>query len=326
MPLLDIAQARRLLMSRSELIASGITDRELAARLRAGSIRRVRRGWYVRSEDWNAQWGEGRHLIEVVAAHQNSEPPGPLFVGVSAAVLHGLPIYRHVPIRPHALIEHRGHTSGRVGIHWHDLAFDDADITAIDGIRCSSLTRTVLDVASSLHLEGAVTTTDAALRRCAVIDGRTQDEELAGVWRDDLLRRADAVSTRGIRQARRVIEFADGRAESPGESVSRVQLDRIGFRQFDLQMPVVGPDGRTFWMDFAFRRSRCFGEFDGKSKYTDPEFARGRTSTEVLFDEKDREDSVRGVTGWRVGRWGAEHIKTPDALAARLRAFGITPP
>ena len=32
-----------------------------------------------------------------------------------------------------------------------------------------------------------------------------------------------------------------------------------------------------------------------------------------------------GVTGWRIVRWTSEHIATADALAARLRAFGIPP-
>lgn len=326
MPLLTIAQARQLLLSRSHLVALGVTDRELAAQRSAGVIRRIRRGWYVHAEDWNAQWNEGRHLLEVIATHLNSDRPRPLFVGASAAVLHGLPLYGHFPKRVQALIEHRGHTSGRTGIHWHDLAFDDADVASVEGVRCASLLRTVLDLAASLRLEGAVAVADAALRRYAVLDGRTQNDHLADEWRDELRRRADSVSTRGIRQARHVIGFADGRAESPGESVSRVQLNRLGFTRFDLQVPVKGPDGRTFWMDFAFPRSRCFGEFDGKAKYTDPAFTRGRSAEAILFDEKDREDAVRGVTGWGFARWGSEHIKTPDAFGERLSAFGITPP
>lgn len=326
MPPLTIAQARLLLSSRSLLRARGFTDRELASQLSAGRMHRVRRGWYVGAEDWNSQWTEGRHLLEVVATHLNSDPPGPLFVGASAAVLHGLPLYAHRPARTHALVEHRGHTSGRTGIHWHDIAFDHADEASVDDIRCSSLPRTVLDLAASLRFEGAVAVADAALRRAAVPDGHVQSAELADRWRDDLGRRADALSTRGIRQARAVIEFADGRAQLPGESVSRVQLHRLGFTQVDLQVPVAGPDGETYWMDFAFPRSRRFGEFDGKGKYLDPVFMGGRTAEEILFAEKRREDAVRGVTGWGVARWGFEHVTTPDALGARLRAFGITPP
>jgi len=326
MPVLSVTEARKLLASRGALVARGISDRELATRLASGELRRVRRGWYIRAADWEAQWNEGRHLIEVVATHLNSDPPGPLFVGASAAVLHGLPLYGHTPTRVHALVEHRGHTTGRTGIHWHDRRFAAADEVVVEGIRCASADRTTLDLAASLHLVGAVAVADAALRAFAVVDGRTQDPARADEWRQRLLDRASRVSTRGIRQARHVLEFADGRAQLPGESVSRVRLDQLGYTQFDLQSPVVVPDGRTFWMDFAFPRARFFGEFDGRAKYSDPAFTAGRSTQEVLLDEKTREDAVRGVTGWGVARWGFEHIRTPDAFGARLRAFGITPP
>jgi len=241
-------------------------------------------------------------------------------------VLHGLPLYGHFPTRAHAHIEHRGHTSRRQGIHWHDVDLSPDDEVVVDGIRCASMPRTVPDLSASMRFEGAVAAADAALRRFAVPDGRIHDPEIAEGWRDELRRRASRVSTRGIRQARRVIEFADGRAQLPGESVSRVRLDQLGFTRFDLQTPVTVPDGRTFWMDFAFPRTRCFGEFDGLVKYSAPEYMGDRTAMEVLTDEKSREDAVRGVTGWRIVRWGFEHIKTPDALGARLHAFGITPP
>jgi len=323
---LTVRDARLLLDSRSDLVDRGGSDRELAARLASGEIRRVRRGWYVRTADWEAQWNEGRHLMQVVATHQNSDAPGPLFVGASAAVLHGLPLYAHSPTRAHAVVEHRGHTSRRQDIHWHNVRLAESDEVVVDGIRCTSLSRTVLDLAAGMRFEGAVAVADAALRAFAVPDGRHQDPERAEAWREELRHRASRVSTRGIRQARRVIEFADGRAQLPGESVSRVRLDQLGFTRFELQSPVTAPDGQTLWMDFAFPRARCFGEFDGRTKYSTPEYARGRTPMEVLIDEKSREDAVRGVTGWRIARWGFEHIRTPDALGARLHAFGITPP
>jgi len=323
---LTVPAARGLLLSRDELRATGLTDRELSARVDSGELRRVRRGRYVHVHDWNDLWSEGRHLLEVVAVEMNSEPPGPLLIGVSAAVLHGLPLYRTAPRQVHAAIEGRRHTRNRMGIHWHDVTVPAEDITAIDGIRCTSLDRTVLDITATMHREAAVAAADAALRRVAVIDGHHQDAALAGTWRDVLSGRAHAVSTRGIRQAREVISFADGRAQLPGESVSRLQLHRLGFRSVRLQEHIIGPDGESYWLDFAFERSRCFGEFDGRGKYTDPSVTGGATIEDIVMAEKRREDAVRGVTGWGLGRWESSHIRTPDALGARLQAFGIRPP
>lgn len=323
---LTIAAARGLLRSRDELRATGLTDRELSAGVASGELRRVRRGRYVHARDWSDLWGEGRHLLEVAAVQMNSDPPGPLFTGVSAAVLHGLPLYRTAPRLVHAAIEGRRHTRSRMGIHWHDIPVPAHDVTVIGGIRCTSLDRTVLDVAATVHQEAAVAVADAALRRFAVVDGHHQDAELAGIWRGVLSGRAHLVSTRGIRQAREVISFADGRAQLPGESVSRLQLHRLGFRSVRLQEQVIGPDGETYWLDFAFERSRCFGEFDGRGKYTDPSMTGGATIEDIVMAEKRREDAVRGVTGWGLGRWESSHIGTPDALGARLQAFGIRPP
>lgn len=322
---LTVPEARSLLRSRPRLLDSGLTDRELRAHVTAGRLRRVRRGWYVRTKDWVPLWPEERHLVEVTAAHLNADAPGPVMVGVSAAVLHALPLYRLVPEHVHALIEGTRHGRSRAGIRWHDFEVPLSDMTVIDGIRCTTLARTVLDVAGSLTTEGAVAAADAAFRSFAAL-GPTAQADIAEEWRGELSWRAQARSTPGIRQARTVIAFADARAESPGESVSRLQLHRLGFTQVDLQAHVILPAGEDYRLDFAFERSRSFGEFDGLGKYTDPRILGDRTPEEVLIEEKKREDAVRGVTGWGVARWGSEHIRTARGLGARLRAFGIAPP
>lgn len=326
MPSLTVPEARKLLRSRARLLDNGLTDRDLRTYVAAGTLKRVRRGWYVRTKEWTPLWPEERHLVELVAAHQNADAPGPVMIGVSAAVLHALPLYRLTPDHVHALIEGSRHGRSRADIRWHGFDIPPSDITVIDGIRCTTLARTVLDVAASVPMASAVAVADAALRSVAVVDGHVQDAGIAEEWRSELSARARERSTPGIRQARTVIAFADGRAESPGESVSRLQLRRLGFTQLDLQSHVRGPAGEDYWMDFAFERSRSFGEFDGIGKYTDPRLLGGRTTQEALLEEKRREDAVRGVTGWGVARWGSEHITTTARLGSRLRAFGITPP
>lgn len=157
------------------------------------------------------------------------------------------------------------------------------------------------------------------------IDGHEVDHDEVDAWRAEVDRLCVA-GLRGVRRARWIGAFADGRAQLPGESVSRLQLHRLGFRDIDLQVPLVGSDGARYFADFGFPRSQAFGEFDGEEKYRDAELRTTSTAADAVMAEKHREDEIRGVTGWRVVRWGSSHIRTPEDLGRRLAAFGIRPP
>lgn len=321
---IGLAQARDLLKTREELLDSGSTPREIRALVAERRLIRVRRDRYVEAAAHDDLWGEGRHLVAVVAAHLNADPPGPVFWGPSAAVLLGLPLYRLSPNKVHTVILGARHGRTRAGVLQHGVGLDGADIVDIDGIRCTSLERTVLDLACTTSPETALSAADAALRRVAV-ERHRQDPDRATDWHRRMSLRA-TVRTRGIRRARGILDFADGRAQLPGESVSRLQLHRIGFTSVELQPHVVGSEGDEYWIDFGFPRNRVFGEFDGRGKYVDPEVRRTRSTEDTVLAEKRREDDVRGVTGWRFARWEDRHVRTPDALAARLQAFGVRPP
>ena len=81
-----------------------------------------------------------------------------------------------------------------------------------------------------------------------------------------------------------------------------------------------------FFVDLALDDVSAFGEFDGTGKYLDEALTRGIPLEQILLEEKQREDWIRGTTQRRFARWGDEHITSPQALAARLRSFKITPP
>lgn len=323
---LDLSMARSLLASRDQLLSRRWTDRQISTGVTGGDLVRVRRGWYVEGDAWRGLWSEGQHLLKVLAAHLNADGEGPVFSGESAAVLWGLPLYRHRPAVVHALLDGTRHGRTRAGILWHPRSeIDLHDIVTVDGIRCTSMDRTVIDAARTLPVAAAVSLADAALRRVATRE-HEQDAELAADWRERLGSRLGESRARGVRVARRVIAFADGRAQLPGESVSRLHLARLGFRNLGLQESVVGSRGSRYWLDFAFRGARVFGEFDGEGKYLDPDLLQSRSTQEVLLEEKRREDDIRGVTGWRLIRWGNEHIRSSGMLGARLSAFGVRPP
>jgi hypothetical protein len=243
---------------------------------------------------------------------------------MSAGVLWDLPLYGVSDKVVHTLIRGARHTRTAAGIARHDIEVGESDIVERHGLLCTSLTRTVFDMVRTMSAEAATSAADAALRLVAV-KGQSPDAEASEQWREELLRLA-APGLRGVRKVRWTADFADGRAQLPGESVSRLQLSRLGFRDLDLQVPVVGSEGDRYFMDFGFPGSRMFGEFDGEGKYLEPELRRTATPVDAVLAEKRREDDVRGVTGWGVRRWGGVHITSADALGARLAAFGIHPP
>ena len=102
----------------------------------------------------------------------------------------------------------------------------------------------------------------------------------------------------------RVLQFLDGRAESPGESRSRVALSRWGtLPNPELQPSIFDEKGRFLArVDFLFPELGVIGEFDGEGKYRRKELRGTRTADDVVIAEKIREDALRAL-GWIVVRW-----------------------
>ncbi|WP_043361396.1 type IV toxin-antitoxin system AbiEi family antitoxin domain-containing protein [Microbacterium testaceum] len=324
--LTDIQRVRRMLFTREELLDRDVTQRELRAAGVGGRWMRIQPGIYVERAAFDALRPAHRHRIAVVAAVGRSRGRIGVVSHLSAAVLHGLPQYRFRPRPVSVTIPDATHPPSRAGLRRHTDELGEADVIEIDGIRCTSLERTIFDIARTEPLETSVSCADAALRRL-VVDGRTFDADLQVEWRERFARRAErAAGRRGVRRARWVGGFADGRAELPGESVSRLQLHRLGFREFDLQVAVEGPRGFDYYVDVGLGEVRTFWEFDGEEKYRSEAMRRGRSLEDVLLEEKRREDWIRGRTRWHFVRGGFTDIATPETLAARLSAFGVKSP
>ena len=321
-----IPHLRSIIRERDQLDMRGWSDRAIRVAIKDGELRRLRRGHYIDGDEWGQLWPESQHLAEVVAAASTLSSPHVAVSHESAAVVWGLPLHRLRPTRVRVTVDPAVRITSSVRVTRHTSALPESDVTVHHGIVCTTLDRTVFDVTRTLRPEAAVSCAGAALRQVAVSDHQ-QDVDLAERWREAMLQRVDAApGARVIRQARRVLEFADGGAQLPGEGVSRLQLARLGCRRVRTQIPVAAPDGGTYWVDFGIDEAGAFGEFDGKDKYLDEAMLSGRTIEQVMLDEKSREDWIRGTTNRRFARWGSEHIATPEALAARLRAFSIAPP
>lgn len=325
---MDIARARTLLHDRDALRANGLSDRLIEHAVATGTLQRVDHGLYVDGQVWRSEYSEGRHLLRVVAAHARSRDGWGAASHVSAAVAHGMPLYRLEPRRVHTSGTRK---NGRVRasqplVARHEVAVADDDVVVVDGIPCTSLARTVADVIRIASETSGLAMMDAALGRLAWNRReRTYDDRAHSGFIAAVLERLPA-GGRGVRRARRILDLADGRAESPGESASRWSLLQIGFARPRLQVPVPGPDGTTFFLDFSLDDADAWGEFDGEGKYTDPAMRPvGVDLEQAVLDEKMREDWIRGITGRRLARWGTSHITEPAVLAQRLALFHVFP-
>jgi hypothetical protein len=96
----------------------------------------------------------------------------------------------------------------------------------------------------------------------------------------------------------------------------------IGAPAPTLQHPVVGASGRLWHTDFAWPELGIVAEFDGRAKYVDPRFLRGRRAEDVVYDEKRREDDIRAVVG-AFGRWDWRTALNPELMRTALRRLGV---
>jgi hypothetical protein len=102
--------------------------------------------------------------------------------------------------------------------------------------------------------------------------------------------------------ARRVIEFADGRAESIGESRSRVAIMLAGLPAPQPQWEVRDDNGMLLGRsDFGWPEHGVLGEFDRRTKYGRL-LGAGEEPGDAVLREKLREDAMRAER-WGMVRW-----------------------
>jgi hypothetical protein len=133
---------------------------------------------------------------------------------------------------------------------------------------------------------------------------------------------SDLPGRRGCRKAQAAAAFATALSDSPEESHSRVQLHLLGFPAPVLQHPFTLRDGSTAEVDFFWPELGHVGECDGRTKYTDAEFLRGRTSQQAVIDEKNRENEIRRQVS-RFSRWEPRELYPPSRLRDRLVRDGL---
>jgi hypothetical protein len=290
--------------TRSQLLAAGHTDAELKALRRAGAVALVRRGAYVDPHDERLVDPAARHRLLVHPTVPRTAA-GSVVSHASAAVLHGLP----VEVPEHVHLTRHGSGGGRIAhrVHLHVTALGADEVVVRDGIALTSPARTLVDLARSLPFSDAVVAADSALADALLGRGEL---DLAVAGTD---------GRRGGPAVRRVAAFADGRAESVAESLSRVALLRCGLPAPVPQWPVpMSGGGVLARVDFGWPELRTVGEVDGRVKYGRL-LRPGRSAGDAVYAEKLREDAIR-AQGFAVVRWTWADLADFERVARRLRA------
>ncbi len=266
-------------------------------------------GAYVDRVEWSAIKPYERYRLRVIACARLA--PATVFSHDSAAVMLGLPLPNKRSLAIHA---RTGATSGgRSGavIRRHGLGLDP-DAVIIDGVNVTSLALTMADVAGSCDLVGAVSLVDAGLARSGA------------PTKEDVIRVAEQLGDpRRQKVIRRTIEFADARSKSPGESISRAQIHALGLSRPELQVEIRDREGLAGVVDFYWPDLRIVGEFDGLVKYgEDREYGVDRSASDILVDEKRREDRIRRVVNG-FARWQWSDARDRARLRQILADAGL---
>ena len=277
---------------------------EIAARVRAGELVRARRGVYLApGEEGSAARRRRAFVVRHAVALAERLTTEHWFSHTTAAVLHGLWTWRlagevHVTQRSAPSVRR---ASDPV-VRRHRTALCEEDTALVDGLPVTSLERTVVDCARSLSPLGGIVVADSALRAGA------DPVRLAALLRE-------STGGRGVRTARRVLAAADGRSESPGESLVRWIV-------LDAGLPAPEPNVTTetwrgtYRLDLAWVALRVAVEFDGAVKYGSGAYG---DPTSRLLAEKQRHDALVEA-GWAVLRVTWADLADGDMLVRRVRS------
>jgi hypothetical protein len=221
-------------------------------------------------------------------------------------LLHGLSLLNSLPVDTVTLTLPRGQPWNRpanAGVVFHSADLAPGHVTRLYNLPVTTAARTVADLARTLPFIDAVVVADSALHteKAAKPELRQVLDACAG-WP-------------GVRQARRVVSFADERAGSALESAARVVFDEFGLDPPELQVTIHLP-AHAFLVDFFWCAHQVIVEADGLAKYA---------ADKDLIAQFQRDRLLRDA-GYKVVHFTwRELFKTPELVIARIRQAFASP-
>ena len=290
---------------------SETVKRAMECRVASGDVVSPMPRLYARAEHWD-QLNPFEREIEKMRALAQIHPDW-WFTGTSAAVAYGLSV-SYSALRQLHVAGPRGAKSYHDGaVVSRHINIDDAEGTFVNGVPVLGIKRVLLDCAYELGFRDAVAVFDSALR-------------LGLVEKDELVCWMQAKKKcPGIRRARELAAFADGRAQSGGESIARAAMWELGFCAPDLQVEFRDPiDDKPYFADFCWRLDDgrvIVGELDGAEKYYNPAMA-AQGPEAARRAERLRESRLTGqVTA--VVRFSPQMVADNRLFTRLLTCFGV---
>jgi hypothetical protein len=291
--LAEVAARQHGVIALGQLRAIGFSPNAVRKRAASGRLLRLHRGVYAVN---GARLGSHAHWTAAVLVCG----PGAVLSHRSAAALWGF--------RPSAatridVTSHRRAGRGRAGILAHRadrLAL--SEVTEVAGIPCTTVARTVVDLAGVLAAEPL----EYAIHRAQTKRLLARDEI------SDVLARSPTRQGAGV--VRRVLGLSDP-AEDRVRSLGERRMVRICVAA-GLPMPRVNSrialDGDGLEADFIWPDQRLVVEVDSLTHH----------ATNRAFENDPRRDRRLMVAGWRVARFTYRDVtERPNAVAAELRSL-----
>lgn len=292
------------IIRRGEALRRGATDHELQRQCRTGGWTRLRPGAYATDAELAMLDAVARHRL-LAEATLRAAAPDAVLSHQSAAAVHGLDMW-NTPLQVVHLTRIRSGGGRRTTRrHVHSSVLGRHEITEVDGLRVTTVARTLLDLARTLGFEQALVAGDHALHKEAVTSAELESAVTA------------MPEHAGRRRVRRVFDLLDGRSESVGESRSRALFIARHLPIPEPQPNIYSDKGLHLGrVDLLLEEHHVIGEFDGRIKYGRMVPA-GQMSEDVLWNEKVREDRLRDA-GWQVVRWVWDELAAPSVVADRV--------
>ncbi len=281
-----LVAAQRGFFFRSQALDCGYSPQEVSDLLRTRAWVRIRHGAYAPAELVTDVSAAARHLLVVRAAV--AKLVGQVVVThVSGLAALGVPLWGVDLGQVHVHRDAERSSRREAGIVHHSGVLPDSQIIEVDGLLVAIPERSALDACRTEGFEAGVVLMDGARRLSRF------DEEIA---RQILEEQRD---WHGSVRASRVLAFSDPKAQTVGESRTRVLMARIGLPKPALQHHVNDSTGRLIGItDLYIDEIVTAVEFDGRLKYGRELYERSGEPDqvdvgEVVWREKLREDAIR---------------------------------
>jgi very-short-patch-repair endonuclease len=278
----------------AEARTAGISRKVLRRMVVQGLLREPLRGVYIDSAQPDSVLLRARSAAKVI-------PAGAVVCDRTALWIHGAEIvgpdgrYEFPPIdvfRLAGLARVR-----RPQCRGGTRTLEPRDLMEVDGVLVTTPLRSALDLGRLTRREDALAALDALMR-------------VGGFRVPDLTAELPRFrGARGVRQLRQLVPLADGRAESPAESLTRLRLLDAGLPAPAVQFEVCNVIGVVIYrLDLAYPELMLAIEYDGQEHHT---------SSADRAHDRERRAYLRRL-GWTFVILTADDVYGRDAQVAEI--------